>query len=120
MVAIAVLNLVLDFDFVAQGCLRRPQAYGVVRSLRHHGDVGLALFGDSPPPRQNPQPQLNASINPVVRTPAAIRENGATLPPQASPCGEISMNVTDSGVSRLCGVPRGITSMSPLFNVTVS
>jgi len=38
----------------------------------------------------------------------------------AAPCGEISRNVTDSAVLRLCGVPRGTTSMSPLCSVTLS
>ena len=43
-VAIAALNLVLDFDFIEQGvAVRRSQVHGVVRRLRHHGHAGLAL-----------------------------------------------------------------------------
>ena len=35
------------------------------------------------------------------------------------PCGEINVKVTVPAVLRLCGVPRGITSMSPLWSVIV-
>ncbi len=56
-VAIAALNLVLDFDFVEQGV-----AYGVPKymewyaRIRHHGDAGVAVPGDAAAAVEDAQP----------------------------------------------------------------
>jgi len=58
-VIVAALNLVLDFDFIANSAGTAPQVYGMVRRLCSARHARLALSRTSATPGQDAQPRLS-------------------------------------------------------------